>query len=50
MNPEALLRNRLQAFITYSAALVKAEREYSAALEQMLDKGFKAPVEVEVQP
>ena len=49
MNPEAMLRNRLQAVTTRAEALLKAEREYSAALEQMLDKGLKLP-EAEVQP
>ena len=49
MNPEAMLRNILQAAETKHAAIIKAEQDYSAALRQLLDKGFKA-MEPEAQP
>lgn len=44
-----MLRNILQAAETRHAAVLKAEQDYSAALRQLLDKGFKLP-EPEAQP
>lgn len=50
MNPEALLRNILQAAETKHAAVIKAEQDYSAALRQLLDKGVKTPEPADAQP
>ena len=41
MNPEAMLRNILQAAETRHATILKAEQDYSATLRQLLDKGLK---------
>lgn len=49
MNPETMLREVLRAAEARAEGLLKVERDYSSALRQIIEKGFR-PVEAPVLP